>query len=304
MQFSQHTLHAFTAVATADQENGDECVYCKRPLDVINHDENQVDVGFTKTEIWKQKLCPSCRWWTLDYHSYLPHEDGIAEDHGHAFAVLREFHIDGIDTPVEELRRYLTDRFEARFDIHPRKLEEILASIFREHGFRVELTAYTKDGGVDLFLLRSPREGWIAVQVKRNKESMKIGVEEIDRFLGVILRHDLYRGIFVTTSSYTKGAIRNCSAHSLLRRGYFLELWDSKKLLEAMRPEHEPLSRSADVAWAMRHAMPIAQEIIGDYAPFHPKQSPAETDVANWTSKVSKSCSTHAKHRKWWHFWG
>ena len=58
----------------------------------------------------------------------------------------------GLGVPLNELREHLLKHYDARYDIHPRKLEELVADIFRNHGHRVELTSFSKDGGIDLFL--------------------------------------------------------------------------------------------------------------------------------------------------------
>src|SRR5262249_26534719 len=37
----------------------------------------------------------------------------------------------------------------------PRRFEELIASLFRNHGFKVELTARTRDGGYDIVAVSS-----------------------------------------------------------------------------------------------------------------------------------------------------
>lgn len=88
-----------------------------------------------------------------------------------------------------------------RFDIHPRKLEQVVESIFTNMGYKVELTVYAKDHGVDLFLIRDPNGDPVAVQVKRFGPNNKIGVSAIREFLGAMLLNRAPSGIFVTTST-------------------------------------------------------------------------------------------------------
>ena len=196
-------VSAFGAAAISIKPLGDRCIFCNQLLEVANTEE----YGESDFRIyWTQKLCSKCGWWTLEYrgNDLDPGQIPLFH-HGYAFGVLERFPVSSVEIPLIELREYLLKYYDARFDIHPRKLEEIVADIFRNYGHRVELTAYSKDGGIGLFLLSGTDEP-TAVQIKRNKESRKIGVEEVDQFLGALLRSKLHNGIFVTTSSYTKGA--------------------------------------------------------------------------------------------------
>ena len=78
------------------------------------------------------------------------------------------------------------------------------------------------------------------MQVKRNKDTRKIGVEDIRCFLGALLVQDMCRGIFVTTSSFTRGALNLVSAESLREKSYFLDLVDSIQNITLV--EFDPVS--------------------------------------------------------------
>ncbi len=52
----------------------------------------------------------------------------------------------------------------------PRKFEELAAEIFRSHGFDVELTAQTRDGGYDIIAIKrnDPTSFRVLVEAKRH----------------------------------------------------------------------------------------------------------------------------------------
>jgi restriction system protein len=149
-------------------------------------------------------------------------------------AVLRKFNISGIDVPTQELSTYLVKKYDNRFDIHPRKLEEIVASIFRNTSYEVELTSYSKDNGIDLFLFRDGANTPTVVQVKRYKRDRRIGVSAIREFLGAMVYNNSPHGIFVTTSTFTQGSLDTTKSEVLRKRGFEIELWDANRLFDAL----------------------------------------------------------------------
>src|ERR1051325_111668 len=137
-------VHAFSTVAISEQWIGTSCVYCDQPMETLR--EDRAASGYLEwRNQWLQRQCKTCHWWCLEHYAQLLHEDGVAYRQGASYALLNRFPVGSADVPITELRRHLAKKFDSRFDIHPRKLEELLASVFREHGFRVELTSYTKD---------------------------------------------------------------------------------------------------------------------------------------------------------------
>lgn len=280
-----------------DMHGGDSCPYCMLPLSVLEAEKLRSDMGDGDEDVYDDTLrgCIACGWWNLRRKVTLVREaDSYCTVDGWstAEAVLKRTPVEGIEIPAADLRRHLVRQYESRFDIHPRKLEEMLFSIFREHGFEVELTAYTKDGGIDLFVLRDPAEGIVAVQAKRNRNTRKIGIEEIDRFLGVLVRNDICHGLYVTASSYTYGARESVS--ELKSKGYFLELWDADDLLKVLQPsgKHGGI-QSAQAAWTSRYGMPIEMEKIGDYfGGVWPTILPSDEEVTRWVKGFEKGLVT------------
>ena len=135
-----------------------------------------------------------------------------------------------VHLPLSVVRQYLAARYSDRFDIPPRIFEETVASVFRDYGYLSFVTGYTRDGGIDVVLERSSGEQ-IGVQVKRYKN--RIEVEQIRSFLGALVDKRLTRGIFVSTSSFTKGA--KLFSNRMALRGIAIELMDAHKFFQALK---------------------------------------------------------------------
>ena len=167
-------------------------------------------------------VCQDCGWWaTIETSSTLTDEEAISLDPdshpeyegpfnsrylrrvSSQAAILKELDLRDISLPVIEVRDYLRLRYEERFNIHPRKYEEVVASVFSDLGYLVELTRFSKDGGIDCFLVDS-QGSLIGVQVKRYKD--KIGVSQIREFLGALVVAGVTKGIFITTSKFTSSS--------------------------------------------------------------------------------------------------
>lgn len=63
-------------------------------------------------------------------------------------------------------------------DVHPRVLEQIVCSIFKDLGYKARVTAYSADGGVDV-ILDGANDNTVGVQVKRYKQERRIEAEQI-----------------------------------------------------------------------------------------------------------------------------
>jgi len=108
-----------------------------------------------------------------------------------------------------ELYTHLTNHPDLLHQIDPRKFEELIASIFRNQGFYVELTPPSKDGGYDLLAVqKDPITGpsKYLVECKRYHPENKVGVGIIRSLLGVVVDQQADKGILATTSFFTRGA--------------------------------------------------------------------------------------------------
>jgi predicted helicase len=150
--------------------------------------------------------------------------------------------LDSVDlaVPVAEIRNYLTEKYESRFQVHPRLFEEVVASVFKDMGYEASITSYSSDGGIDVILQRGFCK--IGVQVKRHKNSIK--VEQIRSLAGALVLGNLTRGIFVTTSCFQSGVKETLRKYQV--RGYKIDLVDAPRFFSALNITRRPKQWKAD----------------------------------------------------------
>jgi hypothetical protein len=109
-----------------------------------------------------------------------------------------------------ELIEYCAKHPEHIHELHWRRGEELLASIFKNLGYRVELGPGQKDGGVDLriFLRDDIGELLTLVQMKRYAPKRPIALEPVAALSAIVDQQNAHRGLFVTTSRYLPVAKR------------------------------------------------------------------------------------------------
>lgn len=109
-----------------------------------------------------------------------------------------------------ELIEYLKKHPHQLYEISPRKFEEFVAAIFKNHGFDAQLTPETRDGGMDIIAVhKSPLTGDTIslIECKRYAPENKVGIGVVQRLLGNVIQQEAHKGIVVTTSFFTKDAI-------------------------------------------------------------------------------------------------
>ena len=173
--------------------------------------------------------CPVCGWWDVSKTVELGTRWQIWQIIFRTEGVLKALDFTDIRLPIEEVRQYLAARYEARSALHPRVFEGVVASVFRSLGYESRLTAYTRDGGLDV-VLQGPGKEIIGVQVKRTER--RISVEQIRSFAGAMLLGGASRGIFVTTSAFSLDSM--VSTRRYLEKGLAIELMDATAFREAL----------------------------------------------------------------------
>jgi restriction system protein len=89
-----------------------------------------------------------------------------------------------------------------------RGFEEFVAALYEKHGFEVELTPASRDGGFDLYAVRYEPFGKVVtiVECKRNAPHRPVGVELVRSLYGAVEDKGASVGVLATTSSFTSGA--------------------------------------------------------------------------------------------------
>lgn len=144
-----------------------------------------------------------------------------------------------------ELRRFLAKHPEELSKLSPRKFEELIASLLSESGLDVELTAQSRDGGVDIVAVggRDTKDVPILIQCKRYAGQRRVGVEAVRALFGAALLHEVGHAMLVTTSSFTHEAVREAKQFTDQSRDRWkLELVDAERLVSwlAATPDLDP----------------------------------------------------------------
>lgn len=211
---------------------GDVCAFCRQPLQLLHAQSDKIST-VKSAGVFEKRLfvCPTCGWWRAegwqDIDDFV-HGEQFRSIHG-AAASLRELDLTDLSSPIDEVRSYLAARYDQRFTMHPRLFEETVASVFAGLGYNPVVTAYSGDDGIDVILERGQEK--IGVQVKRYRHA--IDVEQIRSLAGALVLGDMTRGIFVTTSSFQRGA--PSTARALATRGYQIELLDAQRFYDALK---------------------------------------------------------------------
>lgn len=215
------------------------CYYCKRLMTRPEKVKTLVN-----GDVATLRRCTTCGWWSIE-ETYL---GSVHERAYGGFARLKDIDISDISTSIEEIREFLVAQFDKRNSIHPRLFEETVAAIMRDSGYRVRVTAYHKDNGIDIYL-DGPDGQLVGIQVKRWKEAIKI--EQIHALGGALLVNGCTAGVFVTTSRFQSGAVSNAKRFTDVT-GIPIELIDATRLLSALEVSSSPTPLDAqdpDAPW-------------------------------------------------------
>lgn len=187
------------------------CKYCLQSMNRV-HSFNDVDSATIKGVGWHKSeniyICDKCGWWEHSYHSQLEGEPEYKDWEARInSAILRKFEINSSVVPISTLRTYIAKHPNHIIDIHHKKMEELVASIFSDHyQCEAKLVGKSNDGGVDVVLIKS--DAPIIIQVKRRMDLNKTeSVAPIRELIGATLLQDSRDCIFVTTGKrFTKAA--------------------------------------------------------------------------------------------------
>ncbi len=211
-----------------------KCFFCKSDLEELidswDRPTGKDYPGSMVGDTCNASVCPVCGWWTIRKCSMDSFSEYLSYSKRAATATLKNLDISDQSTPIEDVKSFLTAKYEARKIVDPRLFEETVASVFGQLGYNARVTAKTKDGGIDV-ILDGPSNTIIGVQVKRSKNF--ITVSQIRELVGALMLGGIYtEGIFVTTSDYTsyaKDAAKKSTDNILP-----VKLYDAENFLSAL----------------------------------------------------------------------
>lgn len=129
----------------------------------------------------------------------------------------------------EEIAMIFSRHPELMLSMDPRKFEEFIAFVFKNHGFETELTAATRDGGYDIRAVRADRANEVMlIEVKRYASHRGVGVGVIRALYGV--KHLLQANkVALVTSSFVSRDARKQFSRTIPHE---LEIWDYERLTQ------------------------------------------------------------------------
>jgi len=211
--------------------NGDHCPFCNETLLSTTRD----------MPIWEAQslsFCQLCGWWRSDVDVMPSDVPNVMYFLDGPFGIYRFTCVQNIShldvqsaesKPIQLIRDHLTRDWGSRQFTHPRNIEEVVGSIYSSFGATVLVTQYSGDGGIDIIV---EQNGEIfGVQVKRYNR--RISLSQIREFIGALVVNRLPKGVFVTTSSFQRGA-RNLVSEAL-QADIKIELIDGDALFSELR---------------------------------------------------------------------
>jgi hypothetical protein len=117
-----------------------------------------------------------------------------------------------IITDLRLVNQRLLDRIGRRpeevRELSPRQFEELVAELFIEKGYQVELTQQTRDGGKDLIIMNRSDIGnfMIYAECKHYRPDRPVGVDVVTQLLGRINFDRATAGMVVTSSYFSPDA--------------------------------------------------------------------------------------------------
>lgn len=204
------------------------------------------------------KSCGGCGWWFCEEMQTPvggePDTDFSDEEWGCTFVegILQKFRVDDLAIPVQILRDYIHKKPGMLHDLHPRKFEELVASILRDFfDCEVTLTGQTADGGVDVYLVHGDRKYLVQAKRRSSRDATE-GVQVVRELAGVLLISGETRGVVVSTAArFSRAAHREASSPHLNALGYSIDLLNGRRLLDVL-----------DVVAARDRYLPYWQELL------------------------------------------
>ena len=111
--------------------------------------------------------------------------------------------------------QYLDANPEKMRDLSPREFETLIAGLLDKFGYTVELGPLGADGGVDVHATKPSPTGleYLVVQCKRYSEGNKVSAPVVKQLWADVLHRGATRGLVVTTSWFTREALKYVSLH-------------------------------------------------------------------------------------------
>jgi restriction system protein len=117
-------------------------------------------------------------------------------------AIVRTFDVSEKLLPLDTLLTHLRKKTSILYDIHPRKMEEVVRYVFSSYySCDVIHCGKSHDNGIDLIMIDSDEPTLIQVKRRQSPDHVE-SVSVIREFLGALLVNRSRKGIFVSTADH------------------------------------------------------------------------------------------------------
>src|SRR5258708_2391996 len=131
----------------------DDCVFCNAAMDVIMSDGDiSGSCGDSITRSMRIRCCQTCGWWSVRKTEFTTCGGENTDDEWGNAGILKTLDVSDQTLPIASVRSYLTVKYDDRFKVNPTVFEHVVASVFRDLGFRVRVTGRSGDEGIDVIL--------------------------------------------------------------------------------------------------------------------------------------------------------
>jgi restriction endonuclease Mrr len=154
----------------------------------------------------------------------------------------------GLQVVNAELMKWLRQHPEDLLSVHPGTFELIVAEIFSDQGFEVEvLSSWNQpDGGIDLIAMKRDTlagEVRVGIQCKRYVKTKTVRADLVWALEGRLEKFHLHKGVLATTAKFEEGVLRDIQAHL-----WRIELRDLQRLKRDLEGWGQ-FERSASGLW-------------------------------------------------------
>ncbi|MDO5132113.1 MAG: restriction endonuclease [Eubacteriales bacterium] len=121
-----------------------------------------------------------------------------------------EMEYDDIPDPILSVYEQILRNPQSVYNLKSWEFEELVAEVYRRNGFNAEVTQRTRDGGRDV--IATCVVGGVTYstyfECKQQGVNNPVGVEIVRALYGVMERDRIDKGVIVTTSRFTRDAIK------------------------------------------------------------------------------------------------
>ena len=232
------------------------CDYCQTPMETPGfRRESPEPEEWHVDRCYNLAHCPYCCHWKFRA-SESTNKCMDAPTSVIAESVARKFDAALPEGCTTELAVHLRQSSSLWHSIEPRRMERLVADLFRANYGQVEVIHVGKPGdlGIDILFVDAGNAEWL-IQVKRRESPESVeGFETLQRLLGTLVLEGKLRGIIATTAKrFSRQLLKQ--KRRAESRGFIIELLDRGKLdrmLNPMLPKRPWLElMNADYFWAL-----------------------------------------------------